>query len=53
MRRGRVGSSLAKPPVGWHALGAVRVARSRANQTPKAKYSSESRFCMCNGKIVL
>ena len=42
VRCGRVGSSPAKSPVGWHALGAVRVTRSRANQTPKAKCSGES-----------
>ena len=53
MRRGRAGSSQAKTLVGWHALGSVRVARSQANQTPKAKYSFESRFCMRDGKIVL
>ena len=43
MRHRWVRSSLAKPSVGWHALGAVWVARSRANKTPKGKYSSESR----------
>jgi len=32
MRYGRVGSSSAKPQVGLHALGAVRVARSRASE---------------------
>ena len=51
MRRGRVGSSLAKPPVGWNALGGERVARSRANKKPKGKYSGESRVLhvtVCN-----
>ena len=37
MRYGRVGSSPAKPQVGWHALGAVRVARSQSEQDTKGE----------------